>query len=424
MDRTEAMPHFMTNVVEPARVLALMRLEKDFQTHKNTLATDWTSDFQRICHQLGTEQMRKNKPLLGHLTFSLLRTELAVGRAIYVVEATDSSWFFDRNPCQTEYDASWALRYLNQMKDEIDSGRKAYMGAITLPDVEQIVLREAVHFHQYVIQLARYALPTAIQSPEFAALSTEDVVEIRVGEYMDVSEVVYKIDRRVRDTQSVREWIDEGSEQEYAYEVFDRLDLSRGEYSELDFRYSRFEHSDLSDARLNGCVLLGTRWNHSRLVRADFSYSLLFGANFDHSDLSGADFGGIQASKGLLEPDSWEMPGFWEISFAESNLSKASFIDAQLAEAQFRKANLAGVNFAGADLTNTNFTDAHLREAVFVGASIASADFTGANIDGASFSVKDRDKLNLDERQQAAVLWIEAEREEAYLHELFYPVSR
>ncbi|MGG1441759.1 pentapeptide repeat-containing protein [Brevibacillus laterosporus] len=424
MDRTEAMPHFLTNVVEPARLRALMRLEQDFQTNKTALATEWTIAFQQICKQLGGEQIRKDKPLIGHLTFSLLRTELAVGRAIYLVEATDSSWFFDRNPCQTEYDASWALRYLDQLKDEINSGSKAYMGAITLPDVEQIILKEAVHFHQYVIQLARYALPTAIESQEFVELSTEDVVEIRVGEYMDVSEVVYKIDRRARDAQSVREWIDEGSEQEYAYEVFDRVDLSKGDYSELDFRYSRFEHSDLSDARFNGCVLMGTRWNHSRLAQADFSYSLLFGANFYQSELSGTDFRGIQASQGLLEPDSWEMPGFWEISFTEANLPGASFVGAHLAGAQFSRANLVGVNFAGANLTDANFTDANLRGAVFVGASVASVDFTGADVEGASFSARDQGKLNVDEQQQATVIWIEAESEGAYQDELFYSVPR
>ncbi|QOS97241.1 pentapeptide repeat-containing protein [Brevibacterium sp. JNUCC-42] len=424
MDKTEAMPHFMTNVVEPARLRALMRLEQDFQTNKHALATQWTIAFQRICKQLGGEQIRKDKACIGHITFSLLRTELAVGRAIYLVEATDSSWFFDRNPCQTEYDASWALAYLEQLKAEINGGSKAYMGAITLPDVEQLILREAVHFHQYVIQLARYALPMAIQSQEFVELSTEDIVEIRVGEYMDVSEVVYKIDRRTRDAQSVRDWIAEGSKQEYAYEVFDRLDLSKGEYSELDFRYSRFEQSDLSASRCNGCVLIGTRWNHSRLVDADFSHSMLSGADFRQSELTGADFRGIQASQGLLEPDSWEMPGFWEITFAEANVEGASFVGAQLSGAEFSRANLVDVNFAGADLAGASFIDASLRGAVFVGASVVAIDFTGAGLEGATFSARDRGNVNLDEQQQVTVIWMEAESEGAYLDELLYSVPR
>lgn len=112
------------------------------------------------------------------------------------------------------------------------------MGAITQADIEQIKLKEATHFHQYVISLARYALPDIIRCPEYLALDRDVAVEIRIGEFLDVNEVVYSEDFSSKDIEEIKDWLAQKLEDEYAYEVFSNLNLSDGNYEDLDIQYA------------------------------------------------------------------------------------------------------------------------------------------------------------------------------------------
>lgn len=367
--------HFYEKEVEKRRLKYLLALEDFFQASKEEVAQQFRESFQSICLQLQKQQAQQQKGPIGHITFSMLRTELLEGRSIYVVEGTDEDWFFDMQPVLATYDASWALRFLEQFIEELHLYSKTFMGAITKSDIEQIKIKEATHFHQYVISLARYALADMIRCPEYEALNRAQKLEIRIGEYMDISEVVYIDDFSQKDAEETKMWLDQKLEEEYPYEVFSSLDLSSGNYENLDLRYAFFQKSDLSHSQMRECQLIGANFKESRLIETDLSFSSIYEADFRQAELQGASFQQVQGASGLTDRNTWEMPGYLP------------------------------VRFTGANLEGANFELANLRGACFLNANLKNAQFTGANLEKALFSKADKGHLKLDLFQSTTVIW-------------------
>lgn len=371
----EVLEHFLENVVGKRKVENLRALEHFFQVSKDELAGEFRQSFREICRSFKEQETQMDKEPLGHITFSMLRTELLEGNHTYLVEGTDEDWFFDLEPFLATYDASWAFRFLDQLIVELQEQSKTFMGAITQPDIESIKLMLATHYHQYVISLVRYAMPAVSNCPEYLALDKELAVEIRVGEYLDNSEVVYMEDYSVKESHEIKAWLAEKLEDEYPYEVFTELNLSSGNYESLDLRYAFFQKSNLSDSQMRHCLLDGANFKGSQLTGTDLSFSLIHEVDFSDGQLQGAIFRQVEGASGLQEPPNWEMAGYLP------------------------------VRFNGANLENTDFTLAKLQGACFVGANLKGANFTGANLDKALFSNEAKEYLLLDEYQVASIIW-------------------
>ncbi|CAH8244560.1 pentapeptide repeat-containing protein [Paenibacillus melissococcoides] len=374
MAKAESERMFTQQVVKPKRQEVLSELEMFFHANREELCCDYVQYFKSLCLRLKDQQIMGKKGKIGHITFSMLRTQIAEGRSTYLVEATDSSWVFDRNPCRSKYDAEWAFRYLDRLEYELVQGSRNYMGAITPVELERHVLRESVHFHDYVISLIRYAMPQAAALPEFVELEKEDLFEVRVGEYLDISEVVYKENTYIPDPEVVKAWLEEKNEYEYAYAAILELDLSKGDYSEIDFRFSSFNNCNLSFSSFEAAVLVGTRWSGCWLEQSDFSHSLIQGADFGECHLVGALFSFTEGNSGRPN-SSWNKPGF------------------------------LGVNFSGANLTGANFEGASLRGAQFTHAQLDNVNFKGADLTGAMFSLEQADVVLLDDNQRKDIIW-------------------
>lgn len=375
MGKADALQYFIENEVEAKNLEGLLALEAYFQTHKDELLSDFIHSFRRLCRKIKHMQAQGKKKKIGTITYSMLRTELSEGRPIYLLDAYDTSWFLDRIECQDEYHAGWAFQFLDVVENDLETISKTYMGTITIPDIERIKLQLAEKYNQYVVSLARYAMPQAIALPEYAEIEKEEELDILVGEYFDTSEIVYKEDTRVKDAEETKEWLEEKHQYEYAYEVFANLDLSHGNYEEIDLRYANMKQSDLSRSSLRESLLLGTKFTDCKLQGTNFSHTMISEADFSNSDLAGATFYDAEGSVGLLEGEPWRMPGFVPTSFAGANLERADF----------EEANLQGAIFIGANLTATNFK--------------------GANLKNALFSEADMRNVKLDEQQRASIIW-------------------
>lgn len=375
MQTQGVLQHFYDNEVEKRRLKYLLLLEDFFQASKDKLADDFRMSFQKICQQLKQQQTLQQKGPIAHITFSMLRTELLESNPHYLVEATDEEWFFDIHPLLTTYDAGWAHLFLEQYIEELSLYSKTFMGAITQADIDRIRLQDAKHFHQYVISLARYALPDIIRCPEYLALDRDVAVEIRVGEFMDMNEVVYSEDFSEKDSEEIKAWLDEQLEEEYPYEVFSNLNLAGGRYEGLDIRYAFFHKANLTNCHMRECLLIGTSFRESQLMDTDLSFSTIYETDFSNSQLQGANFQQVQGASGLLDRQKWEIPGYLPVRFTDANLEGANF----------ELANLRGASFMGANVRNTNFA--------------------GANLEMAIFSKEAKEYLKLDPFQAASVIW-------------------
>ena len=375
MQTGEVLTHFYEIEVEKRRSKYVEAIEEFFQHSIKELSSEFSKSFQEICIQLQKQQVTQKKGPIGNITFSMLRTEFLDGNYLYLVEGTDEEWFFDMKPLLATYDASWAFQYLDQLMEELILYSKTFMGAITQADIELIKLKEATHFHQYVISLARHALPDLVRSPEYLAIERDPAVEIRVGEYMDINEVVFAEDFSNRDVEEIKSWLDQKLEEEYPYEVFSHLDLSSAAYEGLDLRYAFFQKTNLSYCQMRNCLLTGGNFKESKLVEADVSFSEIQEADFRYSLLQGANFQQVQGARGLPSRENGQYPGYLP------------------------------VRFTGANLEGANFELANLRGACFIDAKLQNVQFAGANLEGAVFSKEAKEHLTLDSYQAAHVIW-------------------
>lgn len=371
---------FNDEVVAPKCEASLLVMEDGFQLEKERLIQQFLTSFKLFCEQITEKQEKREKGAIGHITYSLLRTEIAEGQGGYLVEATDHNWYLDRKPITTTYDANWAFQLLHKLEKELVGDARMYVGANALPEVEKVKRDHAHKFHAYVVKLIRHVMPLAIQLEAYQALLKDEVFEVRVGEYLDQSEVVYKEDRRVKDTNKIKAWLEEKQEAVYTYEVFSHLQLCDGDYEGINVSYSNFEKCNLANSRWNGSMLLGTKLTNCLLEKAQFCNTFLCEADFSGSDLRNALFCCSIAANGLHDSSVWERPGFSPLRFTD--------------------ADLRGADFAYSDM----------RGAVFLGANIDNVEFKGANLTGAHFSKVDFWKLTLDDEQRASIHWREEER--------------
>ncbi|WDM21836.1 hypothetical protein [Paenibacillus polymyxa] len=189
MNRQEALQHFLKTYAEDVLNQKLHQAASLYEQRKDELISSFIQSFQSICLQANSAEVAKTR--IGYITYSMRRTYLIDRNYNYVVEAYDKNWFFDPQPCYGIYDVGWAFSFLAELEDELNQLRKPYMNKIFQPDVERFVLQAAGEFHQYILKLAKDAIQQAVHLPEFKALKCENDLEVRIGEYKGISEVVY-----------------------------------------------------------------------------------------------------------------------------------------------------------------------------------------------------------------------------------------
>ncbi|MEC1180053.1 pentapeptide repeat-containing protein [Metasolibacillus meyeri] len=375
MQTTAIAQLFYEQEVPQRRLRYLLALEDYFQGNREQLVTQFQQDFQQICEQLVQQQTLHHKEPIGNITISLLRTELLEGNYRYVVEATTGKWIFDAHPIVTTYDATWALQFLKQFIEELALYSKVFAGTISQVEIEALKLQEAKHFHQYIASLARYALREGITCLAYEQLKREADLEIRIGEFFDYSETVYREGTPRKTVDELKEWLSEKVANDYAYENFRQLDLSNGVYHDTDLRYAFFEQSHLAKSELCSCALIGTNFKNSNLIGANLSDSTIHEANFSFCQLQGANFQQVQGAVGLHDRQQWDMPGFYPVQFTGANLERA------------------------------NFTGADLRGACFLGTTLRDTRFAEANLEGAIFSQEAQGQIQFTPKQAAEVIW-------------------
>ncbi|GAC41162.1 pentapeptide repeat-containing protein [Paenibacillus popilliae] len=375
MDKAESIAHFQEHVVWQERANVQLVLERDFQSQRERLADEFMTSFQEICREIRDAQVRGEKGAIGYITYSMLRTELLEGRYIYRVEAMDNGWVFDRHPYVLQYEAGWAFQHLDTLRSRMMTASRMYGGRVSVPVIERMLLTEAIAIHRYVIALARAALPQAVELEQYRDIVKEPEFEIRVGEYMDLSEAVFKQYECERDSASIRAWLEDREGAAYAYESYRNMDLQNGDYGENHFQFSVFNQCDLSRASLQDSVLIGTKWHDTALAGTDFSRSQVHGGEFRGCDLRGAVFRGAAGADGWKDDLFLRYPGLSALRFAGSDLAGADFSGASLHGADFSAANVVDTLFEGADLTN------------------------------AVFSRRQREALRLDPQQWEQILW-------------------
>lgn len=356
MSRKESLLHFYMNQVEPERIRLMADLQYTLNSQSPMLTTEFLSYFEELTSKVRHSQQIGAKGNVAYIQYSLLRTEVATGAMHYLAEASDMSWLLDRKPIQAIYDAQWAFDCLERMLDRLKKTLPDYQGMISMVELDRIRLQEVTLVHRYVIYFIRQCFHQLLDSQLISDMQVEPEFEVRVGEYLDTSECVYRLDQRERNLEDIGRELEEGDGLGGMYADYHDLDMEEMICSDLDFRYSRFNDIRLKSTDFERCVLVGTRWHNCDMRDTNFADSLLYGADFNGCSLERAIFRGISGEEG--HPDGRiQGPGYSGINFENANLTGADFRGARLRGAIFRRANLTNVLWDGADLEDAIFEE-------------------------------------------------------------------
>lgn len=383
MDKAEALAHFEENYVQAKLIEKLLQTEEYFRSHQDELADEFLRSVGAIGMKINLMQSKGEIGKVGYINYGMLRSSILDRSPIYRINVYNKEWYFDREQkeCQGEYDGNSVFRFLDELETELDEPRKRYFGAISPVDLELVKLREAAKFNQFIIHLAGYALNKGDSIEELSNIAKEEEFEVRVGEYYDLSEVVYKEDTRGKGSEAVKEWLEDKHEDQYVAAVLKNLDLSGGDYGGIDLRRVDFSGSRLRQCGLQECLLIKAGFRKCLLNDTDFSGAMIHDADFSGANLKGAAFFGAEGSRGIREA---LISGIYSLS---------------------------GVNFAGANLTETDFRYANLPGADFRNANFQNTDFQGANLKNARFSESDLEQVDFTEEQRESVVWVKTEGE-------------
>jgi hypothetical protein len=400
MDRTESLGHFEKNYVQGKIVEKILQAESHLLQHREELAAEFRESLRLICQKIQATQIEETLAQVGFINYSLLRSAILEKRPQYRIDVYNQDWYFSPNvdaglhtnancdcqmlkhnrqlkpECSGEYDGSRILRFLDELVVELEEPRKLYFDRVTIVDLEQIKLREAAKFNQLIISLADYALRRGESLADLAELTKAAEFEIRVGEYYDASEVVCKEDRREKDSEETKEWLEDQHEDQYVAAFLRNLDLSGGDYRGLDLRWVDCSGSKLTGSNFANSLLIKARFHNCLLSRANFSGAAIHDVDFSGANLSEAVLCAATGAKGMARTMAEGIYSVWGVDFSGANLEGADF----------RHANLQGANFTGAKLAN----------AVFYGAKLDEAIFDQTALPG----------LNLDATQTKTVIWV------------------
>ncbi|TYQ16971.1 UNVERIFIED_CONTAM: putative low-complexity proteins [Acetivibrio alkalicellulosi] len=330
MKKGEALEHFKQNYLKSYLEEDVLKLEEYYDKYRLQLSEGFIRSFGEICKKIKGMQASGLKDKIGFINYSILRTKIISNNYNYSIYAYDKNWYFDQNECKVEYDVSWAFDFFKEFMNYLEEKRKPYLNKVINSDIERIALNETDFYSKPILKLARHAILEAIKIKEYQEIEKEDVLEIRFGEYKSISEVVYKDDTRIKDSNEMKDWLEEKNLNEYIYEVFKNLDLSEGNYEGIDLTYTDFRGSNLSKSNLKKSILFGSRLGNCNLQKVDFTEAIMTDADFQCADLSSAVLCNCN-----MEGTSLEKADLSSVDFRGATLRKTCFKGSKLNGARF-----------------------------------------------------------------------------------------
>lgn len=355
MNRKESLLHLRENSLWEFRVEQIAALHTHLVDHRMELVSDVVTAFQEICAHALKMQASCQKGKAQYIHFTFFRHRVLSRNPRCRINVYDHQGYADPVECSTEYDASWVFNYLDAFEDQIRQAGKRYVNKIHSADISLIKREEAALYVHYLTNLVRHAMKEAVETDEFAALAKEEELYIRVGEYKDANELVFKYNGKKQDSDQIRKALSPNEQDHYVHENFRGVDLSGMVFKLVDLCYCYFTNSSLIGSYLVGCPLIGADFRHSDLTEAILEQSLINGADFRGANLRKAKLESVQGSFVVPERSAFHIPPFMATSFEGANLEETSFDSSDLRGADFRRAILNGTNFAQASLEGARF---------------------------------------------------------------------
>lgn len=306
----------------------LNQLDLYIKSHLDELTDQLSDCISKFGKSIYEMQQTGEKGRIAYLQFSLLRTNILLNKHELRLDAYDESWYLDNVECSGIYEVNEILSPLSEFADMVEALRKESAATMTLGETQSRVFEESQKYLIFLAELIRLGMEKVICTEGYQMIIKAPVFVVCVGGLLDRVDILYKEDITKKDAREIRRILQSGKRLSFTHEIYEKLDLSRGNYEGLKCLYSSFSGSDFTESN----------WNKSQLLFSDFSKCILKNSKMTETQLFDVDFSGAA-------------------------LDHVTFAGAKLSQVSFKGATLTNVDFDGALLIKeVDFTDAILKD--------------------------------------------------------------
>jgi BTB/POZ domain-containing protein KCTD9 len=376
MLKSEAMKLFNEKYVEEIHNTKITELRDYIEKNIEFIELEIIKSFKSICQKIINMQSEGLKKEIGFINYSLLRSQLIQNKDLFFINAYNEDWYIDKVECEDIYNANWAFKYLHEFEQIILKESRKYVGKIQKYDIKKIKLEKVNFYIPYIIAVGRKAFEKVELLEEYSQIKKDKRFEIRMGEYLDYSEVVYFNDIIDKNDEITKKQLENKKEIVKRYIRYADMNLEQGNYDYSQFIYTEFLKCNLENSKFNFNNLQGVKFVECNLTNSMFENGLMLGSDFSNSDLKNSRLNNV--NEGAV----------FETKIIESIL--------------FKKNNFTGVDLSNSSIRNSNFSGSN-----FEASNLEGVDFENTILKGAIFpsKYKSDDTVKLTQEQKNVIIW-------------------
>lgn len=328
MSKENILEKLKKNYADPQSILIILKMHQFINENLEEITREFIKSLDAYCQKIKEQQTTNEKNKISYIHFSILRTALREKDHRLRIDAYDQTYYADKHACTGYYHAGWALKYYEEYLDYIELNRRPFVW-IKKHQLLDMAEEELQKYTLYISHIIRKMLNNPAAEALLDTIDKEEIFIIRVGEYLDKSDIVYKQDKTIKDPIEIKTKLENYRQDQFIYEIVPGLDLSKGNYQNKNISFSDLSHCNLSHSNLENTIMENTKLTAANLTEANLSQTTSLNTDYSNANLTGSKFN-------------------------NALLINASFKNAKIHQANFDQATLINPDFAGAEITETN----------------------------------------------------------------------
>lgn len=168
-----------------------IKIDEIYKTDKENIEANFISTFNEICRKCIELQEKNLKGNIKYIYFSLLRSSFLEHKGEYRVDLYDENWFLDKEECSINIDLNFVFKPVFEQIENLKEYKKEYRKNITDMDIESMMVIEVDKYNILVVEFLKNMVEQFMKTPSYEEMKKVEGIMVLVGEYMDVSTIIY-----------------------------------------------------------------------------------------------------------------------------------------------------------------------------------------------------------------------------------------
>ena len=253
--------------------------------NKQAIKHGLSQSLSEIMQRIISYQSKGTLGPVKYIVFSMLRSSVLDKSYKIRVTVYDALFYAGLKDCYEYYDCSWLFKTMDDIVNYITNIKN---NKLKNYQIEFLELKQFSRYVDIFINFMRYVADIIEDVPNFFDIDKESELELRVGEYFDLTTPVYTYFKNGQDEHNVKVKFEAGGI--FAFKTYNNLDLSRGMYDGVTIKYCNFRKCNFSSSSFRKGNLQGSIFIDCNFDRVDFNEADLSFVDFVDVDLSTANF--------------------------------------------------------------------------------------------------------------------------------------